>query len=140
MLKLVFTDFHVDRCSSDSSGFCDHVIIRDGDGTILMDKTSGSSTDSHQQHWGHLGHLGPFIVYTSISNRVDIIFKTDHVATLAGWSLDWTAVTAGLKPIEIVFHLFPCLDLKLNCYFSRISLPLPNLTRSWSTMLSPWSP
>ena len=62
-------------------GCYDHLTITDGDGTTLMDKSCGSSLPA---------------AITSISNTVKIMFSTDGYRTESGWSLNWTAVTAGV--------------------------------------------
>ena len=74
VLVLSFTDFitEVDY---------DHLTIRDGDGTVLMAKRSGSG-------------LPPNII--SRTNVVYLDFHTDSTITFSGWSVSWFAVTPGV--------------------------------------------
>ena len=77
VVEMQFTAFNVDDCVSCS---CDHVTIKNGDGTTLMEKTCGSS-------------LPPAV--TSTNNRVEIYFYTDYTGSESGWRLTWRAVTPG---------------------------------------------
>ena len=72
----------------------DYVKITDGDGTILIDRSCGhsSSTPTSSSYF-----LPPTI--TTKTNTVDILFYTDVSGSYDGWSLNWTAVTPGLKPL-----------------------------------------
>ena len=73
-----FTAFDVESHSTCSY---DHVTIKNGDGTTLMEKTCGSSLPA---------------AVTSTSNIVEIYFHTDNLTTgETGWSLTWKAVTPG---------------------------------------------
>ena len=58
----------------------DHVTIKNGDGTTLMEKTCGSSLPA---------------AVTSSSNIVEIYFYTNWATTKSGWRLTWRAVTPG---------------------------------------------
>ena len=72
----------------------DYVKITDGDGTILMDRSCGYSSNDPSSS----SQFMPPIITTK-TNTVDILFHTDASGTSTGWSLNWTAVTPGLKPI-----------------------------------------
>jgi len=52
----------------------DSLMIKDGDGTVLMDKTCGSEIPSPVQ---------------SSTNRVNVIFSTDSSETATGFQLEW---------------------------------------------------
>ena len=89
ILRLEFTKFAVEygpNCEFDN------VIINDGDGTTLMEKSCG---DDSLDPSGAGYFLPPIIL--SRSNRVEILFHTDRSKTGAGWSLSWSAVTPGLN-------------------------------------------
>ena len=80
-----FTAFDVEYESIDvryhSTCSYDHVTIKNGDGTALMEKTCGSSLPA---------------AVTSTSNIVEIYFHTDDGGNLwSGWRLTWRAVTQG---------------------------------------------
>ena len=64
----------------ESTCLFDHVTIKNGDGTTLMEKTCGSSLPA---------------AVTSTSNRVEIYFHTDYWDSYSGWRLTWRAVTPG---------------------------------------------
>ena len=72
-----FTAFDVQYVSTCSY---DHVTIKNGDGTTLMEKTCGSSLPA---------------AVTSTSNIVEIYFHTDRRTSKSGWRLTWRAVTPG---------------------------------------------
>ena len=78
VVALKFTAFNVDYWSTRCN---DHLTIRDGDGTTLMEKRCGSSP--------------PASTIVSTSNIVDLYFKTDSSGTYSGWSVSWIAVTQG---------------------------------------------
>ena len=72
----------------------DHVTIKNGDGTTLMEKTCGSYNiiTGGQYTYSSL----PAAV-TSTSNRVEIYFHTNNGASRSGWRLTWRAVTPGAQ-------------------------------------------
>ena len=78
VLALQFTAFDVE---SHKTCDYDHLTIRDGDGTTLMEKRCGSSL--------------PANTIVSTSNRVELYFKTDYYSAYSGWSVSWIAVTQG---------------------------------------------
>ena len=89
-MRLEFTQFDVEwgrNCKND------FVRITDGDGTILMEKSCGSSSKPRS----HKEYFQPQTI-TTRSNTVIIFFHMNGSAgTQTGWSLSWTAVTPGLK-------------------------------------------
>ena len=91
ILRLEFNHFAVDvRWSINLNCQTDFVKITDGDGTTLMDNSCG---------WSYLDpshslYFQPPII-TSFTNTVEIYFHTDDQWAEPGWSLDWTAITAG---------------------------------------------
>ena len=60
----------------------DYLTMTDGDGTTLMGKTCGTS-------------LPPNLA--SVSNSVNLLFKTDSTNSRQGWSVSWSAVRAGVS-------------------------------------------
>ena len=77
IVEMQFTAFDVESHSTCSY---DHVTIKNGDGTTLMEKTCGSSLPA---------------AVTSTSNTVEIYFHTDSSSSKSGWRLTWRAVTPG---------------------------------------------
>merc|ERR1712223_1123333 len=77
IVEMQFTAFDVEFHSTCSY---DHVTIKNGDGTTLMEKTCGWSLPA---------------AVTSTSNIVEIYFHTDHSRSRSGWRLTWRAVTPG---------------------------------------------
>ena len=76
IVEMQFTAFDVQSYAC----FYDHVTIKNGDGTTLMEKTCGSSLPA---------------AVTSTSNIVEIYFHTDSSRSYSGWRLTWRAVTPG---------------------------------------------
>ena len=66
----------------------DYLTMTDGDGTILMGKTCGTSSPNN---------------ITSASNVIKMVFKTDQSNTREGWSLSWRAVLPGVSFPKIVY-------------------------------------
>ena len=97
VLLLKFTSFNIEPHST-----CDwdHLTITDDDGTILMEKSCGSAIDGTVVVGGlggldsSLGSSVPANI-RSLSNSVNLIFKTDFTGAMAGWSVSWSAVTPG---------------------------------------------
>ena len=83
VVAMQFTAFAVESVSWTYTCF-DHVTIKNGDGTTLMEKTCGSSLPA---------------AVTSTSNIVEIYFHTDDYhwgsGSYSGWRLTWRAVTPG---------------------------------------------
>ena len=78
----------------------DHLTITDGDGTILMEKSCGSSSEGNALIEGQsMGSALPANI-KSRSNVVKLVFITSAVNSRSGWSVSWSAVTPG-KEIPI---------------------------------------
>ena len=88
ILKLEFTDFMVGSAVGDTCPY-DYVTIKDGDGTLLMDKTCGED------------FLPPAII--TLTNTAEIFFYTDTQGVMLGWSLSWAAVTPGIHLHVYIF-------------------------------------
>ena len=73
-ITLNFTAFNVEIESLDSSCPYDHLTIKDGDGSTLMEKTCGNSLPEN---------------LVSKSNVVKLYFTTDDSVAESGWSLTW---------------------------------------------------
>ena len=73
-ITLNFTAFKVEWDSWDSSCPYDHLTIKDGDGSTLMEKTCGNSLPEN---------------LVSKSNVVKLYFTTDGSVAESGWSLTW---------------------------------------------------
>lgn len=79
----------------------DHLTIRDGDGTTLMEKTCGSSLPG---------------AITSTSNIVHVNFVTgDNSDSRSGWNVTWSAVTPGEK----LYHCTGVYRLLSYCFLSQ---------------------
>ena len=92
VVAIEFTAFDVVYSSTCSN---DHVTIKNGDGTTLMEKTCGPSRQGFFITGGqNIGSSLP-AADTSTSNRVEIYFHTDDGVTESGWRLTWRAVTPG---------------------------------------------
>ena len=79
VVAIEFTAFDVE---SHSTCDYDHMTIKNGNGTTLMEKTCGSSLPAN---------------VTSNSNIIEIYFHTDGSSSKPGWSLTWRAVTPGAQ-------------------------------------------
>ena len=103
ILSLKFTDFNIEPPPPTDSNWCsdcqcNYLTITDGDGTILMGKTCGTTENGDITTWGqNIGlSLPPNI--TSRSNIVKLIFTTameSSNTTKRGWSVTWSAVPPG---------------------------------------------
>ena len=96
VLILDFSYFAIRVCGGIVVCSCDFLKITDGDGTILMDKSCGFSSDSDPESATDL-FIPPKIM--SETNIVRIFFQTDETLTHNGWSITWEAVPRGLLPI-----------------------------------------
>ena len=83
VVAMQFTAFDVE---SHSTCYYDHLTIKNGDGTTLMEKTCGSIAWNQDSL--------PAAV-TSTSNTLQIYFHADDSYSKSGWSLTWRAVTPG---------------------------------------------
>ena len=120
--------------------YCDkgHLTIIDEDGTTLMGKSCGPSSEgiiqifvNRQKGFLPIGSTLPANL-TSTSNTVKLMFNTGDSETEAGWSINWFAVTPG-KYQQFLFA--PVLREE----FLRVSLLIPNPSHSWPGMQPPWS-
>ena len=81
ILSIEFEAFDVHRYSSGPDPCTeDHLRIVDGDGTILLQKTCGTSLPTS---------------FRSRSNLVNIFFFTDSSDATNGWKMKWSATTQG---------------------------------------------
>ena len=76
IVALKFTAFNVEIESWDDSCPYDHLTIKDGDGSTLMEKTCGNTLPED---------------LVSKSNVVKLHFKTDESVAESGWSVTWSA-------------------------------------------------
>ena len=108
IISLEFIEFNIQSCSDCD---CDHLTITDGDGTILMERSCGSSSNgSSVLTKGQKSHGGGIVIggesigsslppaIRSRSNLVNLVFRTDGSVTRSGWSVSWSAVTPGECP------------------------------------------
>ena len=93
VLIMDFSYFAVRVCGEIGVCSCDFLKITDGDGTILLDKSCGFSSDSDPESATDL-FIPPNIM--SETNIVRIFFQTDETSTHNGWSVTWKAVPKGL--------------------------------------------
>ena len=103
ILSLLFTAFNIQSDWGTANCNEDHLTIADGDGTILMEKSCGSTLHGDVNIGGQsIGFSLPSRI-TSRSNIVNLVFKTDGIdikyvnsnLTRTGWSVSWSAVTPG---------------------------------------------
>ena len=89
ILSLQFTAFNIafeSFCSSD------YLTVTDGDGTTLLEKRCGYSSNIEANNGYY--YMPPRI--TSNTNVVNLIFKSDPFGSMGyGWSVSWSAITAG---------------------------------------------
>ena len=101
ILSLEFNAFDIDfdPVLCDLNCNCDHLTITDGDGTILMGKSCGSSSNGSAIFEGRLigSSLPPTIV--TRTNRISIAFKTGSLGSRSGWSITWSAAAPGVNNI-----------------------------------------
>ena len=74
-ITIYFSHFSTESC-------CDFVSIEDGDGTVLLQDTSGTSIPANT---------------TSRTNTVYVKFKTDGGVSSSGWKLNWEATTTVIN-------------------------------------------
>ena len=109
---LEFTYFEIQAYIERYTYTCEnhYIKITDGDGTILMGNSCGSSSrDPSFPYY----FLPPTI--TSISNRVEVTFHVHpriEGGLGSGWSLRWSAVTPG-ECQQHAWILFDCLTTSL---------------------------
>ena len=98
-IEFVAFDIDFDPVLCDLNCNCDHLTITDGDGTTLMGKTCGSSSNGSAIFEGRLigSSLPPLII--SRSNSISIGFKTGSLGSKSGWSISWKAVLPGKRKL-----------------------------------------
>ena len=115
IISLQFTVFNIE----DGGSTCayDHLTITDGDGTTLMEKSCGSTSDGNVLIGDQsIGSSLPANI-TSSSNIVKMVFSTDNYdGGNSGWSVTWRAVTPG----ECQQHVWIFLDHLSNLLFLTI--------------------
>ena len=92
ILSLQFTAF--DIVPHPACDF-DNLKIADGDGTILMEKSCGSSDGNVVIGGESIGSSLPPAI-RSRSNTINLVFITDGSVAGTGWSISWRAV-AGIN-------------------------------------------
>ena len=97
VISLQFTAFNIIK-KWDSTCDHDHLTITDGDGTTLLEKSCGSSSDGDVIVGGQsIGSSLPAAISTS--NVVNLVFSTNDYDYfdngISGWSVSWSAVTPG---------------------------------------------
>ena len=106
ILSLQFTAFDIEPAFQSPCN--DHLTITDGDGTTLMEKSCGSTSEGNVNVGGQsLGSSLPAAI-RSTSNVVNLVFSTNGSGTYTGWSVSWSAVTPGeCQQCNLVNLLFP---------------------------------
>ena len=92
VVAMQFTAFDVEFHSTCSY---DHVTIKNGDGTPLMEKTCSTWRRPGIYTGGQYIDSSLPAAVTSTSNIVEIYFHTDANVSYSGWRLTWTAMTPG---------------------------------------------
>ena len=105
-IEFVAFDIDFDPVLCDLNCNCDHLTITDGDGTTLMGKSCGSTSNSTAIFEGRLigSSLPPAII--SRSNSISIVFKTGSLGSMSGWKVNWKAVAPGKGGLLICFSIF----------------------------------
>ena len=130
ILSLQFTAFDMESCLSCG---CDHLTIMDGDGTTLMEKSCGATSDGSIVIGNqNMGFSLPVDII-STSNIVKLVFITDNYDDgNSGWNVSWSAVTPG--------ECQQCNLLKENFSLLAQSFYWPQTKRSLNRQFSPKSP
>ena len=93
LILLQFTSINIEY---ESNCLFDFVSFTEGDGTILMDRTCGSTMEANVQIGSQI--LGSSLpIQRSRSNIVRLRFKSDYSSAMLGnrWSVSWVSVTPG---------------------------------------------
>ena len=126
VISLQFTAFNIIK-KWDSTCDHDHLTITDGDGTTLLEKSCGSSSDGDVIVGGQsIGSSLPAAISTS--NVVNLVFSTNDYDYfdngISGWSVSWSAVTPGeCQQCNLLNFSFPFNE---NKTFSIIANALKN--------------
>ena len=96
IISIEFTAFNIAFQYGDPTCPNDHLTITDGDGTTLMEKSCGSTSDGNVVIGGEsIGSSLPPAI-RSRTNTVNLVFITDSDYAYSGWSVSWRAV-AGIN-------------------------------------------
>ena len=88
-ITLEFTAFEMVYCTN---CICDHLTITDGDGTTLMEKSCGSTSNGDVVIGGEsIGSSLPPPI-RSRSNTIKLVFITNNGISMSGWRVSWRAV------------------------------------------------
>ena len=116
-----FTFFAIWECNGVDTCSCDYIKVVDGDGTTLMDKRCGFSSNPESSSDFFL----PPTIMTN-TNLVNIHFITDDTLTHSGWSVSWEAIQPGeLKGVpKLPLYIGPFQGIVKfsNAYFLQLSL------------------
>ena len=96
LIVLQFTAFDIEShpCSYCE---CDHLTIKDGDGTTLLEKACGWPSEGFIYGGRWTSSLPTSI--RSRSNMVEIHFKTDGQVTKSGWRVTWSSLQWHQVPL-----------------------------------------
>ena len=130
IISLQFTAFDI---QGNSNGYCyrrEHLTITDGDGTTLMEKSCGTTSEGNVLIGDQsIGSSLPDNIM-STSNIVKLVFSTSSLTSRSGWSISWMAVTPGecqqyvwiFDDLSNFFRSIIDEDLTIS-YFLNTSLP-----------------
>ena len=99
IVLLKFTAFDIEYQWNTNGITCafDHLTITDGDGSVLMEKSCGSTKHGNVA-------IGNQLIFSSLppdvrsrSNVVNLEFSTDYRGVMTGWSVTWSAVAPSGK-------------------------------------------
>ena len=144
LVSLQFTAFEISYRSGFNICIDDHLSITDGDGTTLMEKSCGSSSEGNVQIGGQYISSSLPEAITSRSNVVNLRFNTDSSYTRSGWRVSWVALTPGECPQDVsllmvnfcsVFFVFFKKQQKLwQCFQGHRVKECCNLRSRWSAL------
>ena len=77
LISMHFIEFNITESPSCEADF---LTIEDGNGTILMERSCGSSLPAD---------------ISSNTNVVNLFFSTSYLTTRSGWDVRWTSMTEG---------------------------------------------
>ena len=92
VISLTFSEFDIEP---ESTCDYDHLTITEGDGTTLMEKSCGSSSEGNIVIGGQSSSLPAAI--KSTTNIVSLVFSTDNQFARSGWRVKWSAVTPAVS-------------------------------------------
>ena len=107
-IEFLAFDIDFDPVLCDLNCNCDHLTITDGDGTTLMGKSCGSTSNSTAIFEGRLiGSSLPPAIF-SRSNSISIVFKTVSLGSMSGWKVNWHQVKEDLLIFFYIFKIEFC--------------------------------